>query len=59
MLIWCKHVHRLELRKFLNFYVAHNLPVKRDVKTKFPYVLKILDMHVRNKKSGISSLYLA
>ena len=38
MSVWCKHVHELELWKFLNFCVEH-LPVKRDMKTKFPYFL--------------------
>ena len=35
MTICCKHVHRLEMQKFLHFCAAH-LPVKRDIKTKFP-----------------------
>ena len=30
----------------------------RDIETKFPYLF-ILDMHVRNKKTGILNLYLA
>ena len=45
MTIWCKHVHGLELQKFLK---------RRDEIR----VFLITDMHVRNKKSGISSLYL-
>ena len=36
MTIWCKHVHRLELQKFLNFSAAHS-PVRLDIETKFPY----------------------
>ena len=35
MTIRCKHVHRLELQKFLNFCAAY-LPVKLDIETKFP-----------------------
>ena len=42
--------------KFINFCVAH-LPVLKRNKKKTP-VLLILDVHVRNEKSGISSLYL-
>ena len=38
MTIWCKHVHRPELQKFLNFCAAH-LPDKRDIETTFPYFL--------------------
>ena len=38
MIIWCKHVHRQELQKFLNFCAAHS-PVKQDVDTKFQYFL--------------------
>ena len=34
MTIWCKHVHRLELQKFLNFCAAHS-PVRLDIETKF------------------------
>ena len=34
MTIWCKHVRRLELHKFLHFCVAH-LPVRLDIETKF------------------------
>ena len=55
MTILCKHVHRLELQKFLNFCAAHS-PVR--YREKIPVFL-ILDMHVRNKKSGILCLYLA
>ena len=58
MTIWCKRVHRLELQKFLNFCAVH-LPVKRDIKTKLPYFLFWTCIHVRNKKSGIPSLYPA
>ena len=36
MTIWCKHVHRLELQKFLNFSAAHS-SVRLDIETKFPY----------------------
>ena len=36
MTIWCKHVHRLELQKFLIFSPAHS-PVRLDIETKFPY----------------------
>ena len=53
------NVHRLELQKFFNFCAA-NLPVKRDIGPRDEITLfLILDMRVRNKKSGISSLYLA
>ena len=38
MTICCKHVHRLELQKFLNFCAAH-LSVRLDIETKFPYFL--------------------
>ena len=38
MTILCKHVHRLELQKFLNFSAAHS-PVRLAIKTKFPYLL--------------------
>ena len=48
--IWCKHVHRLELQKFLNFCAAH-LRVKRDIEKKIPYFLFWT--------CKISSLYLA
>ena len=34
MTIWCKHVHRLELQKFLNFSAAHS-PVRLDIETEF------------------------
>ena len=34
MIIWCKHVHRLELHKLFNFCAAH-LPVRLDIETKF------------------------
>ena len=34
MTIRCKHVHRLELQKFLNFCAAHS-PVRLDIETKF------------------------
>ena len=39
MTTWCKHLHRLELRTFFNCCVAHYIPVKRDIKTEFPYFL--------------------
>ena len=32
----CKHAHRLELQKFLNFSAAHS-PVRLDIETKCPY----------------------
>ena len=54
MAISCKHVHRLELQKFYIFCAEH-LPVKRVIQTEI-HVFLILDMHVQNKKSGISSL---
>ena len=38
MTIWCKHVHRLELREFSNFCAAH-LPVRLDIETNFRYFL--------------------
>ena len=57
MTIWCKHVHRLELQKFFNFYAAHS-PVRLHIETKF--LIFIIDNHVKNKKYGnfvsISSL---
>ena len=34
MTIWCKHVHRLELQKFLIFSAAHS-PVRLDIESKF------------------------
>ena len=34
MTIWCKHVYRLELQKFLNFCAAHS-SVRLDIETKF------------------------
>ena len=34
MTIWCKHVHRLELQKFLFFCAAHS-PARLDIQTKF------------------------
>ena len=43
MTIRCKHVHRLELRNFFIFCVAH-LPVERDINSNVP------SMHVQNKK---------
>ena len=44
MTICCKHVHRLEVQKFLNFCAAH-LPVRPDIETKFPFSF---DMVVNN-----------
>ena len=38
MTISCKHVHRLELQKFLNFCAAH-LAARLDIETKFSYFL--------------------
>ena len=35
---WCKHVHWLELKKFLNFSTAYS-PVRLDVEMKVPYFL--------------------
>ena len=34
MTTWCKHVHRLELQKFLNFCAAHS-PVRLDMEMKY------------------------
>ena len=34
MTIWCKHVHRLELRKFFALCAAHS-PVRLDIERKF------------------------
>ena len=36
MSIRCEHVHRLELRNFFKFCVAH-LPVKPEIRTKFNF----------------------
>ena len=50
MTVSCKHVHRLELQMFFYFCVAH-LPVKRDIKTKFPYFLFYTCMsEIRNRE---------
>ena len=40
MTISCKHVHRLELQKFLNFSGAHS-PVRLNMETKFPYFMVV------------------
>ena len=47
MTIWCEHVHRLELQKFLNFCAAH-LPVRLDIETKL--LILIIDNQVKYKK---------
>ena len=64
MTIWCKHAHRLEQQKFW-FVCAVHLPVGLDIAQYitdflmiFPVFL-IFDMVIQNKKSGISSIYLA
>ena len=36
MTLLCRHVRRLELQKFFNCCAAQ-LPVKREIETKFPY----------------------
>ena len=38
MTILCKHVHRLELQKYLIFSAAHS-PVRLDIETKIPYLV--------------------
>ena len=47
MTIWCKHVHGLELQKFLNFSAAHT-PVGLDVYRDEIPVFLIFDMVVNN-----------
>ena len=50
MNLWCKHVHRLELQKFLNFSAAYS-PVRLDIETKFPYFLFLTWLSkIRNQK---------
>ena len=44
---WCKHVHRLELQKFVNFCAAHS-PVGLDIETNSRFT--IINNHVKNKK---------
>ena len=51
-----KHVHRLELQKFLSFCAAH-LPVRLDLEKKFPYFLFLTWLSIiRNQEFR---LYLA
>ena len=52
MTIWCKHVHRLELQKFFNFWAAH-LPVWLDIETKFPYFLFLTWLYLLKTASEI------
>ena len=52
MTIWCKHVHRLELQKFLNFCAAH-LPVRLDIETKFPYFLFLTWLSIIRNQEGL------
>ena len=52
MAIWCKHVERLELRKFfLNFLGGCVFTSHARYKDEI-LVFLILNMHVRNKKYG-------
>ena len=38
MTFWCRHVHRLELQKFLIFVLrTHQLYIRLDIETEFPY----------------------
>ena len=58
MAIRCENVHRVELRKFFYFCVAH-LPVKRDIKTGLPYFLLWTYMsEIKNRKSVLVSILL-
>ena len=47
MTIWCKHVHRLELQKFLNFSAAHSPDRLDNYRDEIPVFL-IFDMVVNN-----------
>ena len=46
MTICVKHVHRLEVQKFVNFCAAR-LPARLDIETKF----LILDNHVKKRNT--------
>ena len=55
MTIWCKNVHKLELQKFFLIFCAAQLPVKRDIETKFHIYISNFGHACLYKKSEISS----
>ena len=62
MVIRCEHVHRLELRKLLEFCVVH-LSEKREIRTKFNFghvgMSRIRNTRITDKRGFRRTCYIA